>query len=144
MRVTPPSLHNGTFALLRTLKTGTSADPAHHKVGDVPERLPHGPLGEAIERTDRGVVEGEGALSRAFGTRGATDLVEELADVGTVLRRRGDPSGELRSGAVSLGDRVDHGQRRHSLEEVTPDGLAEIALVADDVEHVIGDLERHP
>ena len=43
--------------------------------------------------------------------------------------------------AVLLHDRVDHRQRRHALGQIASDRLAEVAVVAGDVEDVVGDLE---
>ena len=44
--------------------------------------------------------------------------------------------------AVGIHSGVDHRQRRHALGEIAADRLAELRLVADEIEDVVGDLER--
>src|SRR5207253_6243976 len=59
------------------------------------------------------------------------------------LRRSEDARLELGAAAVALLDRVDHREGRHSLKQIAADGFPELSFDPDEIEHVVGDLERH-
>src|SRR5438270_9266763 len=74
-------------------RSADSANAAHDEISHVAQSVALGPHGQSIERTYCRGVESERALARTFGTARPADLVEKLADVGAVLRRRDNPSG---------------------------------------------------
>ena len=83
------------------------------------------------------------AFARSLDPARAADHAQERAHLGLALVARDDAARQL-PGLTVLRGRVDHGQRGHALSEVASDLLAQVVLLPDEVEHVVGDLERQP
>ena len=87
-------------------------------------------------------MKGQGTRACALGSATRADDPQEVDHLTRRLTRRDDPSRKLTILVAGLRRRVDHRQRRHPLFEIASDGLAELGLVPDKIEDVIGDLER--